>query len=175
MGLASATMSGVPVAALFAQQERSAAPHRLGVSLLATRAKLRQIENAAVPRPRLKFGLWLSLVERSPRVRKVAGSNPVSPINPRHPAPGLSAFTRQPLILHRIHEPNRPYHFGAHRFWSGFFPRRHSDALVAVRLDGEGAEMERIQNDCGHGAGRHRSCSRHCGAGFGDYAIWRGS
>ena len=30
--------------------------------------------------PREKFGLWLSLVERLPRVQEVQGSNPCSPI-----------------------------------------------------------------------------------------------
>src|SRR5205085_7088249 len=60
-------------------------------SLLASPQKIRQIHVVALrPKARRQFGLWLSLVERSPRVRKVAGSNPVSPINPRNPAAALS-------------------------------------------------------------------------------------
>jgi nickel/cobalt transporter (NicO) family protein len=69
------------------------------VSPLATPEELRQIGNVAVAQTRHQFGLWLSLVERSPRVRKVAGSNPVSPINPRQRAPVLAVSIRNRLNL----------------------------------------------------------------------------
>ncbi len=39
----------------------------------------------------VKFGAWLSLVERSVRDREVAGSNPVAPICQRHFCPAVSA------------------------------------------------------------------------------------
>ena len=40
------------------------------------------------------FGLWLSLVERLPRVQEAAGSNPASPM--------LSACPRRPILLRRL-------------------------------------------------------------------------
>jgi hypothetical protein len=43
-----------------------------------------------------KIGLWLSLVERLPRVQEVPGSNPGSPTNPASGRP-RDPFARRPF------------------------------------------------------------------------------
>ena len=57
------------------------------MELLASAIELREIgaprrqrSQLPVAASREKFGLWLSLVERLPRVQEVQGSNPCSPI-----------------------------------------------------------------------------------------------
>jgi hypothetical protein len=48
--------------------------------LLATNGEMREVVRAQLSILPEEFGLWLSLVERLPRVQEAVGSNPTSPI-----------------------------------------------------------------------------------------------
>src|SRR6266545_3654019 len=63
---------------------------------------MREVIGASIPY-RGKFGLWLSLVERLPRVQEAVGSNPTSPIRL-----GCGTVSRETSIKERRHVDLNP-------------------------------------------------------------------